>query len=391
MSCGCGNNTTPTPAPAPSSPSYSQPTGGSPCPNSHCDSHFEGLAKANGFNLLGLIGKCFRILAGNVRGFVVNDPDGTSYVTNQVSIDIPENASYQKNADGSVALDPSTQLPIKSAPPPFFWLVGRAADFWRAIVGRSGQRQTLVWNGSQWVIEDERDWSGNRPASDFPQFGTPCGIEMLAIRTFEEAFTSECGTPGTRMMSQVGRIGYAPGIVGEIKSFAGPVESIPPGYMACNGAAISKTTWPALFAVIGYAWGGSGDSFQVPDLRGRFLRGLDAASGRDASSSRSLGSYQEDSVIQHRHGATFSQTDSPSANFQLNLGTAAAPEEGVSQVSVYSQSGTLGNQVLSATVSGIGVSGTILDVSGTDKVSVETRPKNAAVNFIIFAGCSSNG
>lgn len=43
----------------------------------------------------------------------------------------------------------------------------------------------------------------------------------------------------------------------------------PTGYVLENGASYSTATYPALFAVIGYTYGGAGASFNVPDSRGR--------------------------------------------------------------------------------------------------------------------------
>jgi microcystin-dependent protein len=45
--------------------------------------------------------------------------------------------------------------------------------------------------------------------------------------------------------------------------------SIPSGFLECNGQSVSTTTYAALFAVIGYTYGGSGASFNVPDLTDR--------------------------------------------------------------------------------------------------------------------------
>lgn len=45
--------------------------------------------------------------------------------------------------------------------------------------------------------------------------------------------------------------------------------SIPSGFLECNGQSISTSTYAALFAVIGYTYGGSGASFNVPDLTDR--------------------------------------------------------------------------------------------------------------------------
>ena len=45
--------------------------------------------------------------------------------------------------------------------------------------------------------------------------------------------------------------------------------SIPSGFLECNGQSISTSTYADLFAVIAYTYGGSGASFNVPDLTDR--------------------------------------------------------------------------------------------------------------------------
>jgi len=67
-------------------------------------------------------------------------------------------------------------------------------------------------------------------------------------------------------------------------------NSAPDGWLKANGASISTTTYAALFANIAYAWGGSGGSFNVPDLRGEFPRSWD--DGRGADSGRAFANQQ---------------------------------------------------------------------------------------------------
>ena len=61
--------------------------------------------------------------------------------------------------------------------------------------------------------------------------------------------------------------------IGAIFPFGG--TSAPSGYLMCDGSAVSRSDYSALFAVIGTSFG-SGDgstTFNVPDLRGKFLEG----------------------------------------------------------------------------------------------------------------------
>lgn len=55
--------------------------------------------------------------------------------------------------------------------------------------------------------------------------------------------------------------------VGEIRLFAG--KNPPEGWMLCNGQVLNVQTHPALFSVIGYTYGGNGQTFALPDARGR--------------------------------------------------------------------------------------------------------------------------
>tara|TARA_R110001632_G_scaffold32795_1_gene84531 strand:- start:418 stop:822 length:405 start_codon:yes stop_codon:yes gene_type:complete len=77
-------------------------------------------------------------------------------------------------------------------------------------------------------------------------------------------------------------------------------NTAPTGFIKANGASISTSTYSDLFAVIGYTFGGSGGSFNVPDLRGEFLRGWD--DGRGVDSGRGFGSTQADEFKSHNHG-----------------------------------------------------------------------------------------
>jgi len=48
----------------------------------------------------------------------------------------------------------------------------------------------------------------------------------------------------------------------------------PTGYLLCDGSTYATATYPALFAAIGYLWGGSGANFKVPDTRRRVAMGV---------------------------------------------------------------------------------------------------------------------
>lgn len=87
--------------------------------------------------------------------------------------------------------------------------------------------------------------------------------------------------------------------VGLIAYFA---RATPPsGWLKCNGALVSRTTYAALFEVIGLLVNSNpGETvFQLPDLRGEFIRGWDDGRGKDQG--RVLGAGQGDEVRLHLH------------------------------------------------------------------------------------------
>ena len=91
-------------------------------------------------------------------------------------------------------------------------------------------------------------------------------------------------------------------------------DSVPSGYLECKGAAISRTDFSALFAIISDDFGpGNGSStFNLPDLRGEFIRGWDHGAGNDPDvASRTdrgdgvtddrIGTKQSDEIKSHNH------------------------------------------------------------------------------------------
>jgi microcystin-dependent protein len=92
---------------------------------------------------------------------------------------------------------------------------------------------------------------------------------------------------GTTWISATGGGGGTGGNVGDIKMSA--AASPPAGWLVCDGSAISRTTYSALYSALGSAsspWGqGDGSStFNLPDLRGRTPIGAGTGSGLTARS-----------------------------------------------------------------------------------------------------------
>lgn len=76
---------------------------------------------------------------------------------------------------------------------------------------------------------------------------------------------------------QIGGEPYGAGAVGSVTMYAG--DTAPTGYLFCDGTAISRTTYSDLFSVIGttYGTGDGSTTFNLPNLKGKVVVGLDSS------------------------------------------------------------------------------------------------------------------
>jgi microcystin-dependent protein len=86
---------------------------------------------------------------------------------------------------------------------------------------------------------------------------------------------------------------------GAVLAFA--MQTPPSGWLECDGTAVSRSTYAALFAAIGTVYGGGDGSttFNLPDLRAYFIRGWDH--GRGIDTGRAFGSTQTGQNLAHTH------------------------------------------------------------------------------------------
>lgn len=91
-------------------------------------------------------------------------------------------------------------------------------------------------------------------------------------------------------------------LTGQVCFFA--MQTAPEGFLACSGQAVSRTTYSALFSAIGttYGVGDGSTTFNLPDLRGEFIRGWD--NGRGVDSARGFASSQGSANLAHNHTGT---------------------------------------------------------------------------------------
>ncbi len=166
---------------------------------------------------------------------------------------------------------------------------------------------------------------------------------------------------------------------GSVTAYAG-AGTAPAGWLLCDGRALSSEEYPELFVAIGTAWGdgstGAGalagvTDFNLPDLRGRFLRGVyttlateiardEDRAARIASAPGGLtgaqvGTLQGDALQSHTHPYTY---------FAHEV-TGTAPHIPTGDPDSY-------DPYAAATGAPSGA-----------RVAAETRPENAAVRYII--------
>ena len=157
------------------------------------------------------------------------------------------------------------------------------------------------------------------------------------------------------------------------------VASVPSGYLECNGAAVSRTTFAALFAIIGtqYGSGNGSTTFNVPDLRGEFVRGFDNGKGTD--SGRSIATSQSDQNKQHNHSASSSVNDSGHVHATTFDNKKYFPGGGSTSIGFGGAGGYPADIfTMSSATTGISVSTTTSNDGGG-----ETRPRNIAMMYVI--------
>jgi microcystin-dependent protein len=131
-----------------------------------------------------------------------------------------------------------------------------------------------VWSGTEWInIGQEAAVSPFKYQTTEPPLPATGDIWIDSDDQQIKVYT------GTAWVNLILANASPPGIV---SPFAG--SEAPFGYLLCDGSAVSRTTYSGLFTAISTAYGvGNGSTtFNLPDLRGRTIAGLDNIGGTDA-------------------------------------------------------------------------------------------------------------
>jgi microcystin-dependent protein len=143
----------------------------------------------------------------------------------------------------------------------------------------------LIWDGTAWVSAI--------PTSASPVTSFSAGTTGLT----PNVATTGAVTLGGVLSVANGGTGSSSGVVsvitGSIQMW--PTGTAPTGYLLCNGASVSTTTYAALFAVVGYTFGGSGGSFLLPNYTNRMPYGTTIGA---------TGGSADAIVVSHTHSTT---------------------------------------------------------------------------------------
>lgn len=148
-----------------------------------------------------------------------------------------------------------------------------------------------------------------------------------------------------------------------------PTGTAPTQWLICDGSAISRTTYADLFAVISddYGNGDGSTTFNLPDFRGQFPRGIDNGAGidPDAATRTDRGDGTTGDNVGTKQG---DQNESHSHTITVNNGS-----------QVMRNTGANGRQN--------GISATLttstITASAANQGGDEARPVNIGMNFII--------
>ena len=159
--------------------------------------------------------------------------------------------------------------------------------------------------------------------------------------------------------------------------------TVPDGWLICIGQAESRTTYAALYACIGdiYGAGDGSTTFNLPDMRGQFLRGW--SFGGQPDPGRTYGSNQGDDNKEHSH-ATVVQ---PHGHTATSAGAhthaiGATAQGGTGGVVTSAITGTSG-QMATAGDHTHPISTADVDVQLNTSGGTESRPLNVAMNYCV--------
>ena len=289
---------------------------------------------------------------------------------------------------------------------------------------------TIATNGTLSSFVDDREYVPTSLIITYPIQGNQGGTGLSNPTAYEVVIGGTTNGGNLQQVSGVGTSGQVltSGGAGVAPSWSNPAATVPSGaismfaaittppsgWLFCDGAAVSRTTYSALFSAISTTYG-SGDgstTFNVPDLRGRFAMGADnfnsaaGAANRITSSAAIANTSGEDTHLlsstetgvashshtitdpTHSHSNTLSDpTHTHNQKFE-NGGSGGSDEQylggtgtgGVASSGI--QAASTGITINNVTASS-GITGTNAASTASAVTAHNNRPLNQVVTFII--------
>lgn len=163
---------------------------------------------------------------------------------------------------------------------------------------------------------------------------------------------------------------YADAPVGAIVPYGG--TTAPNGWLLCQGQAVSRTTYAELFAIIGtnFGTGDGSTTFNIPDLRGEFLRGAGTNSHSGQGNGGTVGQHQDATEIPSLELLSLDRSDTSAI---LNR----TSENGDVVINADTSKNRIGYQQVTTSA--------FIEHAVQNTGDFTTRPTNTSVNYIIKA------
>ncbi|MBX3745581.1 MAG: tail fiber protein [Verrucomicrobiae bacterium] len=327
-----------------------------------------------------------------VNDGLVNTVLGTRADLSQVDFDrsLYLEITIDANQDGEIGPADPPLLPRQSIIPSFF---ARESANTRLLGGYDWSPLFGTNNPADGTLLDSKIRDGSLPGAKLQPRSLHAGLlqsNTLTLATLAQEVLDLLVPPGS------------------IMAFGGNTNTIPQGWLLCDGRPVSSATYPRLFQNIGVAWGNGTDDadpstdFNLPDLSGRFLRGSDGGSGRDPNANartrsnpggnqgNRVGTLQNDAFAEHKHFVFLSgQTGLAgehthpihrSDGHEIRWGDGSG--NSVDRIDAADSVGADPHR-LTAAAAGAHRHSVILSGDSNATGGAETRPRNASVLFLI--------
>lgn len=180
--------------------------------------------------------------------------------------------------------------------------------------------------------------------------------------------------------------------VGRVDMYAG--DTVPKGWLLCDGSAVSRTTYKGLFDIIGtkYGAGNGSTTFNLPDMRGRVGVGVSSSYALGATGGEATHTLTVTEMPSHNHNSK-SLTGSIGVRRWVTgggtVGNVVTYASGIASLgtdTVTAQSGCAASAGTSTEQSRVNINATHTHDSQGGNTAHNNMQPYMALNYIIFAG-----